>query len=150
MTVDALLDALTQRGIIATYDGGRLHIDAPAGSFSPDLQAEVRRHREEIVRRLSTGADQSGPIPDDTIPVADSPEWIERTDADGRRILERADVAGLEIIDVPTPCPHCDGIEVWQDVAGGWHCLRCDPPTVARRLRRAAARIRQRAGTRAR
>lgn len=147
MTVDALLDALTQRGIIATYNGGRLHIDAPAGSFSPDLQVEVRRHRDEIVKRLST-RQEGEPTPNDTIPAA---EWTERTDADGWRILERSGTTGLEIIAPPPPCGKCGRLDLWQDVAGGWHCLRCDPPTVARRLRREAARIRQRyAGVRRR
>ena len=146
MTIDDLLDALRERGIIVAYDGARLHIDAPAGSFTPDLQAEVRRHRDAIVRRLSTGAGQEGePTPNDTIPAADVAEWIERTDADGRRIIERADVAGLEIIDIPDPCTNCGNVEVWQDLDGGLHCVTCSPaPKTGERLRRLRDRIRKR------
>lgn len=72
-------------------------------------------------------------------------EWIERTDPDGRRILERADVAGLEIIDPPPPCPKCNRFELWQDVAGGWHCATCNPaPDTGERLRRLRSRINKR------
>ena len=27
-------------------------------------------------------------------------------------------------------CPKCDGWRHWQSMAGTWHCVRCDPPTV--------------------
>lgn len=47
------------------------------------------------------------------------------------------------------PCVQCGGLELWQSVAGDWRCLRCDPPTAARRLAEAAERIRRRAIRRA-
>ena len=48
----------------------------------------------------------------------------------------------FEEIDPPDPCSECGKLELWQTMAGNWRCLRCDPPTTARRLRRLAARLR--------
>jgi hypothetical protein len=90
------------------------------------------------------GETRLGSFPVESQGDADAAEWTERETPDAWRILERADMAGLEIVDLPAPCPDCGGIDVWQDVAGGWHCLLCDPPTVTRRLRQDAARIRKR------
>jgi hypothetical protein len=54
------------------------------------------------------------------------------------------------------PCPVCGSLELWQSVAGDllgltpgrWRCMKCDPPTAARRLAEAAERIRRRANRR--
>ena len=51
-----------------------------------------------------------------------------------------------------TPCPKCGTLELWQSVAGDlfglapgrWRCVKCDPPTTARRLVEAKKRIRRR------
>ena len=48
---------------------------------------------------------------------------------------------GIEVIDPPDPCPKCGTLELWQSLAGNWRCLRCDPPTKARRPRERAARL---------
>jgi hypothetical protein len=50
-----------------------------------------------------------------------------------------------------TPCPKCGTLELWQTAAGDlfgrtpgrWRCMKCDPPTAARRLAEAAERIRR-------
>ncbi len=47
----------------------------------------------------------------------------------------------IEVIDPPDPCPKCGTLELWQSLAGNWRCLRCDPPTKARRLRERTARL---------
>jgi phage N-6-adenine-methyltransferase len=44
-------------------------------------------------------------------------------------------------IDAPDDCPECGTLRLWQTLAGNWRCLRCDPPTTARRLRKLAARL---------
>jgi hypothetical protein len=72
-----------------------------------------------------------GPQPQDI----DAAEWTER---------ETADVAGCEIIDIPTPCPTCQGIVFWWDLAGGAYCEACSPRTVGPRLRELAQRLRER------
>ena len=77
--------------------------------------------------------------------TGDAAQWIERTEPGGWQVLERADMAGLEIIDLPAPCEKCGGIDVWRDVAGGLHCVTCNPaPDTGERLRRLAAQARSR------
>ena len=39
------------------------------------------------------------------------------------------------------PCSECGTLELWQTLMGNWRCLRCDPPTKARRLRERAAQV---------
>lgn len=74
----------------------------------------------------------------------DAADWTERETADGW-ILERADAAGLEVIDMPPPCPTCNGSDFWQDAADGWHCSTCRPaPPTGERLRRRVAALRGR------
>ena len=59
-----------------------------------------------------------------------------------RRDPEAGDTdEGIEVIDPPDPCPKCGTLELWQSLAGTWRCLRCDPPTTARRQRERAARL---------
>lgn len=49
------------------------------------------------------------------------------------------------------PCPNCGTFELWESMAGDlfgktpgrWRCMKCDPPTAARRLAEASERIRQ-------
>ena len=63
----------------------------------------------------------------------------------------------LEVIGEVYPCIRCRGLELWESAAGDlfgltpgrWRCMKCDPPTAARRLAEAAERIRRRANRRA-
>ena len=45
--------------------------------------------------------------------------------------LVRCDAASVQIIDIPTPCPTCQGIAFWWDAAGGSHCETCSPSKLA-------------------
>lgn len=72
-------------------------------------------------------------------------EWQEVINRDGRRIWQRADV-GLQVIDWPTPCEVCGGVDRWQDLVGGWHCEACEPRTTGPRLRELAQRLREQYG----
>ena len=58
--------------------------------------------------------------------------------------LVRCDVAGLDTTFLPEPCPACGRLERWEDLAGGWHCERCEPRTRAIQLRQRAAELRER------
>lgn len=58
----------------------------------------------------------------------------------------RWDADALEPDDVP-PCPKCGSLEQWESMAGGWHCMACDPPHKSNLLERKAARFRRLAGT---
>ena len=133
-TVIALLATLEARGIVVRSDRGRLHIDAPKGELTPKILESLKAHKPELLKILQVDEN-----------VWEAAEWLERTDLDGWRVIERADVAGLEIIAPPLPCESCGGIEVWQDVTGGLHCPTCRPPNPrARILRERANRLRQR------
>lgn len=43
----------------------------------------------------------------------------------------------------PVICDGCGSLDRWQDLVGGWHCTRCDPPLRAQMLRLQAARLRR-------
>ncbi len=61
MTTDELLDILGGAGCSLYLDAGRLHVDHPQGALTPDIQAEIRRHKREIEARILLGDD---PRPD--------------------------------------------------------------------------------------
>ncbi len=88
-------------------------------------------------------------------------DWIRQPDATGRwgweRVdLDSADWPNFDVMPNPAPCPRCGSLELWESMAadiGGieparWRCLKCDPPTKARRLADLAATLRQRAAHR--
>jgi hypothetical protein len=58
----------------------------------------------------------------------DAAGWTEYTTPDGRHGWRRADVADLQDVPLPGPCPTCSSLERWQDVAGSLHCPTCRPP----------------------
>jgi hypothetical protein len=64
--------------------------------------------------------------------------WLSRPAVDD---VAWEEAEGLE------PCPRCGGWQAWRTLAGNWRCLRCDPPTTARRVAEAVERIRQREST---
>ena len=107
--------------LIPAGDAG-LTIDAPEGALTSDLIERLKTHKAELLTLL--------------LPAADN-------DADGWD----------DAIEPPVPCPKCGRLELWQSVAGDslgqtpgtWRCVRCDPPTTARRLRDTAARLRKQA-----
>jgi hypothetical protein len=72
--------------------------------------------------------------------------FVAETDPDWRRGLihqDHADHAEWEEIDWPEPCGKCNKYNLWMTLAGNWRCRRCDPPTIAERVRKEAARLRQ-------
>ena len=56
----------------------------------------------------------------------------------------RCDAAGLETTCLSESCPACGRLERWEDLAGGWHCERCEPRTRAIQLRQRADELRDR------
>ena len=127
-SADDLLDDLARRGcLLRLDDAGRLVMDG----IPPDLADAVARCEGELTRILSHEAALIAEAkPELQAALADDPE---------------ADHAGnpIEVIDPPDPCPKCGTLELWQSLAGNWRCLRCDPPTKARRLRERAARLKR-------
>ena len=75
--LDHLLATLADRGVVMRVEDGRLQIDAPAGLFTPELTAEIKRHRDEIIRRLEAAQANDGPRWEDCV---DPPEPCPRCD----------------------------------------------------------------------
>ncbi|NLF70065.1 MAG: hypothetical protein GX575_13575 [Candidatus Anammoximicrobium sp.] len=144
MTAAELLAECHVRHIDLQAHGDRLDIDGPAGEVTDELLQALRDAKGELLAMLAGGpVPLPGDGPQDLQPSdIDAGEWTERETGDGW-VLERADAAGLEIIDVE-PCPRCQGIERWQDLLGGWHCEHCEPRTRATWLREHAQRLRER------
>ncbi|NLF70051.1 MAG: hypothetical protein GX575_13485 [Candidatus Anammoximicrobium sp.] len=163
MTAAELLAECHARRIDLQAHGGQLDIDGPAGEVTDDLLQTLRDAKAELLAMLAS--DPVGGALGDADPVTDTPavgppqegrrsvmrewdptdaaKWQEYIGSDGQRCLVRCDAAEIEIIDAE-PCPVCSGLERWQDLAGGWHCERCEPRTRATWLREHAQRLRER------
>jgi hypothetical protein len=169
MTTAALIEELQALGIELQPHGDALRF-RPRDRVTPELLARMRDCKAELLAMLASGPqpgnsgngdtthamtgetvvvsptvpqDLPGDGPQDLQPDTDAGDWTERQTASGW-IVERIDAAGLEIIDIPTPCPVCGGIVFWWDVADGQRCERCHPRTTGERLRRRAAELRRR------
>ena len=136
MNATRLLEDLTRLGIRLEAFGDRLRYH-PRSAVTAVLADRMKAHKAELLAMLQAPDVQ----PTDIVAAG----WTEQETPDGWRILERADMAGLEIIDLPDPCPNCGGLEVWQDMAGELYCVTCSPaPDTGERLRRLAALARAR------
>jgi ribosomal protein L37AE/L43A len=75
-----------------------------------------------------------------------TPELVEQIKANKGAILDVIqfdwDRDTVEVI----ICPKCDGRRHWQDVSSGWHCVRCDPPTIGLTWMKRVERVRRRHG----
>ena len=123
MSASELLAKIGRLGIRLEVVDDRLRY-APRSVLPAELAEQLRAEKAEVVRLL-----QGPPVEtSDALPVATGPDgWpIDSFDPD--------DLA---------PCPACRTLELWQSIAGRWRCQRCDPPTVADRLEKTAARIRR-------
>ena len=139
MTLPALLDELEMAGIRLEPHGGWLDIDAPQGVVGAELLERLKRHKVELLALLT------GPTPADDLP-ADSQQ--PHGDAAGDPDAAEEPPLGpdgwpADCVDPRdlTPCATCGRLELWQSLAGCWHCMRCDPPIKGRRLRELAAKL---------
>ena len=113
---DLLID-LDRAGVRELIPDGDTLRYRPRDALTPALAERLRTHKAELTAALRP-------------PVAPA---------------EPAEAVLLEeCIDLPDPCPECGTLELWQTLAGNWRCLRCDPPTTARRLAKLAERLRRR------
>jgi len=170
MTSVELLADCRARHIVLTARDGRLEIDAPEQELTVELLQLLRMHKTKLMelvqsRNKTTTAETSAPVPVAAEPAEapvfsgfDFPRWVRRPDVSGRMGWEAPDLPERErwwahperIID-PDPCERCGSLEVWQDLAGGWHCQHCEADTLARgeRLARLAMTLRNRGPRRA-
>ena len=84
--------------------------------------------------------------------------WVQRPDATGRMGWEAPNLPGWqrwwagstfeELPDLPSPCPQCHSLELWQTMEGGWRCLHCERAEFERsqELARLAHRLRAASG----
>ena len=135
MSAADLKTDLDRLGIRIEAHGDRLRY-SPRSAVTPDLAARMKAHKGELLAILRR--DTEAPtidLPDALFPP-DDPEAGETDEA-------------IEVIDPPDPCPKCGTLELWQSLAGDlfgrtpgrWRCVKCDPPTTARRIRELAARL---------
>ena len=123
-------------GVRGTYGAN----SAYGATMSPVKNVKMGNYLE-IARRALNRLASATPIGPDSKPR--DLEFIEVVRPDGGRSWIHPDYANedFQVIDPPDPCPECGKLELWQTMAGNWRCLRCDPPTTARRLRQAATRL---------
>src|SRR5688572_27616712 len=62
MTIDELLSEARARAITLWADGDRLRVSAPAGALTPELQAELSRHKAAILDRLRAVEAAAAPV----------------------------------------------------------------------------------------
>ena len=128
-TVNAtdLITDLARLGIRIEAHGDRLRY-SPRSAVTPDLTRRMKAHKGELLAILRGDTPEASADTALHAAVADDPETYDAGES-------------IEVIDPPDPCPKCGTLELWQTLAGNWRCLRCDPPTKARRLRQQLSRF---------
>ena len=157
-TVNAtdLITDLARLGIRIEVHGDRLRY-SPRSAVTPDLADRMKDHKGELLAILRRDPDAPAidltdatqvwqaaldRLESDPLFPPDVMEGLRAADARWADDLEAGETdEAIEVIDPPAPCPECGTLELWQSLAGNWRCLRCDPPTKARRLRERAARL---------
>jgi len=117
-----LLTECDTRGIrlkLAGDDG--LTIDAPKDSLSPDLLAQLKTHKAELLALLRPARASQG-----------------QTTARGADVIPWDHCA-----DPSPPRPACNGLAWWWNPWGERRCVVCDPPTRAIRTLERAEEIRR-------
>ena len=150
-----LITDLARLGIRIEAHGDRLRY-SPRSAVTQDLTRRMKAHKGELLAMLRR--DPDAPAIDMNDAAAVWQAALDRLEGDplflpdAMEALRAADARWdepeadntqdlIEVIDPPDPCPKCGTLELWQSLVGNWQCLRCDPPTKARRLRQQLSRI---------
>ena len=120
---ELLIECETRSIRLAPAGYGGLAIDAPQGVLTPGLTERLKSNKAQLLTVLK--------------PLTPATEATDPADWEAA-------------IEPPDPCPKCGRLELWQSVAsdpfgltpGTWRCVRCDPPTTAKRLRQLVVRLR--------
>ena len=149
MTAITLLNDLTRLQIQLKADGDRLRY-APRSAVTPALAEQIKAHKGELLEILRNPTTCPEMTPRDT--ATTSPAASEQLsgnpptcNAATEHDLGPSGPDGWPVNCVDpnelTPCPECDTLELWQSLAGNWHCHNCNPPDKARQLRELAQRL---------
>ncbi len=148
---DLLADCDAHGIRLGIADDNGLAIDAPKDALTPDLIARMKAHKADLLAVLRPAPDPAPVNQTDAAAVwqaaldrlesdplfpPDVMEDLRAADAVWADYPEAGELEdeGIEVIDPPDPCAECGTLELWQTLAGNWRCLRCDPPTKARRF----------------
>ena len=149
MTAITLIKDLARLGIQLKADGDRLRY-APRSAVTPALVEQIKAHKGELLEILRnptacpemTLRDTASASPAASEQLSGNPPTCDTgTEHDLGPLgpdgwpVNYVDPAGL------TTCPQCDTLELWQSLAGNWHCQNCNPPDKARQLRELAQRL---------
>jgi hypothetical protein len=171
VSVNLLMNELAQRGIRIEASDDRLRF-APRSAVTLDLADRMKAHKGKLLAILRSSSIDLGACTVCGAKLLEIPTFdgflnlecpaCDRcfgcrpsTDEVAARFATRSSQAiqvsdeNFDVIGEVDPCLQCRSLELWQSVTGLWRCLRCDPPTAARRLAEAAERIRRRANRRA-
>jgi hypothetical protein len=125
-----VVDKIDHAGGRLSVVDGRLRVMAPAGTLTDQDREVLAEHRGGLIEALTPRSRSTGPDRDQ-----------DQVEDEDHRIDESM------LVD-PVACERCGSLECWLDLRDQRHCLRCDPPIVAQRLRQHADRIRRRERTR--
>ena len=149
MTAITLLNDLTRLQIQLKADGERLRY-APRSAVTPALAEQIKAHKGELLEilRNPTAGREVKPHEMATASPAISEQLGGNTpncNAATEHDLGPSGPDGWRVNCVDpaelTPCTECNTLELWQSLAGHWHCHNCNPPDKARQLRELALRL---------
>ena len=149
MTATTLIKDLARLGIQLKADGERLRY-SPRSAVTPDLAAQMKYHKAGLLALLRNPTDVPEIDPTNAAAVwqaaldrleGSAPHCDPATEPDFGPPGPDGWPASCIDPDELTPCPECDTLELWQSLAGNWHCQNCDPPDKARQLRERVKRL---------
>ena len=149
MTATTWIKDLAQLGIQLKADGDRLRY-APRSAVTPALAEQIKAHKGELLEILRNPRTCPEMTPRETATA--SPAVSEQLgghapncNAATEHDLGPSGPDGWPVNcvdpDELTPCRECNTLELWQSLAGNWHCHNCNPPDKARQLRELAQRL---------
>ena len=158
MKATTLLSELAELHIRLHVIGGHLRF-APRSEVTTDLAHRMRIHKTELLKLLLTeGSSVAIPpycphcngliVIQPTVDgylnfICDAcdrcPGCKPVCDRDASQSMPSVPVVDIsnidEVVDYVDACSTCRSFDLWQTLLGKWKCVRCDPPTTARRIR---------------
>lgn len=140
-TVELLADCYARGIHLQPARDGGLSIDAPQAALTPELVAQLKAHKAELLALLAERAiaQQSDDKPREKAAEAQPQEPSEPP-------LLGPDGWPADTVELPAACRTCGGIDLWWDWHDEPHCRGCHPPRyTAPELQKLAARLRAKA-----